>query len=583
MGRARLTPKAASFEPARMITAALAASGFRELGVGVSTWSGIWHALHGVPDSVIDFEVSLRAELPRWRYNNRAIAKARTERRTILGEHAGFHDLFVPISGGKTTEHVLIAGPFARKRPTSADIVERWYDISHTRASLADSAFVGYMSATLATLTLEGQLLGAFRKLIECLARALSGQGDAEKLSRQWNTLLQQLLDARSADRMWEVARSMVDDRTEQRWWTPIMADTLTRLDMKSPPRHAVVGLLRGRPDEPDPIDEALRRHAFQRAATRLTRGWGGLVCGRVGDHGIVILAAGTSSGTRARTSLVDVAARASQAASRFGFRLHCGIAVGSESQSLADRYRAALAAADRALFRREPTVVAPDVAEPAFKSLTQLRIRLAAGLEEHPDLLAARFERYIEAVLEHAGYALDAASAHLEAGLGRFAEPWLASGQLDFKDFDELCTPIAKGGSASVPELVAAYRAVVAHLERAVINPTVARQDRSVERALAFMRDHLAEPLTLPRVAKVARFAPSHFSRLLRREQGMPFERYLFRLRLERAKHILSTTPLNIGRVAERSGFRSRTHFQQVFRKATGETPLAYRARTRM
>jgi two-component system response regulator YesN len=158
-----------------------------------------------------------------------------------------------------------------------------------------------------------------------------------------------------------------------------------------------------------------------------------------------------------------------------------------------------------------------------------------------------------------------------------------LVSGQLDSKDFDELCAPIAKEASASVTELVAAYRVVVAQLERAVESPTVARQGRSVERALAFMRDHLGEPLTLPRVAKVARFAPSHFSRLLRREQGMPFERYLGRLRLERAKHMLSTTPISVGRVAERSGFKSRTHFQQVFRKVTGETPIAYRTRTRM
>jgi AraC-like DNA-binding protein len=394
--------------------------------------------------------------------------------------------------------------------------------------------------------------------------------------------LVEQLLDARSAERTWEIARSMVDDRTAQRWWTPIMADVLTRLGFKSPPRHAVVGLLRGRDDEPDPIDEALRRNAFQRAAAHHARAWGGLVSGRVGEHGIVILAAGASTSARARAALVDIASRASQSAKRFGFRLHAGIAVGSESQSLADRYRAALAAADRALFRREPTIIAPDTAEPSTKNLTQLRIRLAAGLEEHPDLLGPRFEQYIEAVLEHSGYALDATGAHLEAGLGRFAEPWLASGQLDPKDFDELCAPVSKEAPPSVPELVAAYRVVVAQLERAVESPTIARQGRSVERALAFMREHVGEQLTLPRVAKIARFAPSHLSRLLLREQGMPFERYLRRLRLERAKHMLTSTPLSVGRIAERSGFKSRTHFQQVFRKETGETPITYRTRTR-
>src|SRR5262249_38964064 len=131
-----------------------------------------------------------------------------------------------------------------------------------------------------------------------------------------------------------------------------------------------------------DPIDEALRRHAFQRAASGLARSWGALVCGRVGDHGIVLLSAGAASGPRARSALTDLATRAAQGARRFGFHLHAGIALGSGTQSLAQRYRAALAAADRALYRREPAAVAPESAEPSTRNLMQLRIRLAAGLE---------------------------------------------------------------------------------------------------------------------------------------------------------------------------------------------------------
>jgi AraC-like DNA-binding protein len=301
-----------------------------------------------------------------------------------------------------------------------------------------------------------------------------------------------------------------------------------------------------------------------------------------VGDHGIVLLASGGSKGARARAALFDLAARASQGARRFGLRMHAGIALGSGSESLADRYRAALAAADRAVSRGEATALAHDSVEPSGRTLMQLRSGMAAGLEERPDLLAPRFERYIEAVLAHWGYQPEAIGAHLEAGLGRLAEPWLASGALDPKDFEELCAPVAKAGAESVTGIVAAYRGVVAHLERAVESPTVARQSRSVERALVFMREHLGEPLTLPQVAKIARFAPSHFARLLRREQGMAFERYLLRLRIEQAKHMLTSTPLRVGRVAERSGFKSRTHFQEVFRKQTGETPIAYRTRTR-
>jgi AraC-like DNA-binding protein len=582
MRRRTRSPTSTSIDPARTFTAALSAVALRDLGIGVSIWSdGVWRPIHA-PDSIVEFEVALGAELPRWSHNERAINKARTTLRPVLAEHAGFSDLFVPIIVGSRADAVLIAGPFARERPSSAGVSERWYEIAHARASMSDPRFSAYLAATFATLTLEGPLLGAFRALIGCLSRALGGQGDAGKLARQWNALIEKLLLARSAERMWEVARSMVDERTAARWWTPIMRDSLLRIGLKAPPGHVVVGLLRGRPDEADPIDEALRRDAFQRAATGLTRAWGALTCGKVGDHGIVLLASGASKGARARAALFELAARASQGARRFGLWMHAGIALGSGSQSLADRYRAALAAADRAFSRGEATALAQDSVEPSGRTLTQLRTGLASGLEERPDLVLARFERYVEAVLAHAGYQAESIRTHLEVGVERLAEPWLASGALDPKDFEELRAPVAKASVESVTQLVATYRAVVAHLERAVQNPTVARQGRSVERALEFMRQHLGEPLSLPQVAKIARFAPSHFARLLRREQGMPFERHLLLLRIERAKHMLTSTPLHVRRIAERCGFKSRTHFQQVFKKQTGETPMAYRERTR-
>jgi two-component system response regulator YesN len=93
-------------------------------------------------------------------------------------------------------------------------------------------------------------------------------------------------------------------------------------------------------------------------------------------------------------------------------------------------------------------------------------------------------------------------------------------------------------------------------------------------------MRDHLHEPLTLPQVARVAGFAPNYFSRLLRREEGLTFERYLHRVRLEYAKRTLTDTSLSVARIAELSGMR-RTYFQRAFRLYAGETPAEYRRRS--
>jgi two-component system response regulator YesN len=103
------------------------------------------------------------------------------------------------------------------------------------------------------------------------------------------------------------------------------------------------------------------------------------------------------------------------------------------------------------------------------------------------------------------------------------------------------------------------------------------------VSRALAYVREHLCEPLTLARVARVAGFAPTYFSRIWKEDQGTTFERRVLELRLEHAKHALAGTELSVGRIAALSGFKCRTHFQQVFRRATGTTPGRFRAATRL
>jgi transcriptional regulator GlxA family with amidase domain len=126
---------------------------------------------------------------------------------------------------------------------------------------------------------------------------------------------------------------------------------------------------------------------------------------------------------------------------------------------------------------------------------------------------------------------------------------------------------------------LVASYRRAITALVRAAGDATGARHERSLGRALTFMRERLAQPLTLPQVARVAGFAPRYFSELLRRDHGVAFEAYLHRLRLEHSRHLLDATELCVGRVAQRAGFRSRTHFQRAFKAFTGQTPLRYRA----
>ncbi|HRG56980.1 MAG TPA: helix-turn-helix transcriptional regulator, partial [Lacunisphaera sp.] len=62
-------------------------------------------------------------------------------------------------------------------------------------------------------------------------------------------------------------------------------------------------------------------------------------------------------------------------------------------------------------------------------------------------------------------------------------------------------------------------------------------------------------------------------------RTRGLSFGMLLRELRLEAAKAYLVSSKQTITEIADKTGFSSSTLFCRVFRKAVGQTPMAYRA----
>src|SRR6185436_12784202 len=106
--------------------------------------------------------------------------------------------------------------------------------------------------------------------------------------------------------------------------------------------------------------------------------------------------------------------------------------------------------------------------------------------------------------------------------------------------------------------------------------------RDRNLNRALTYLRRHFAEPIKVAQVARVAGFAPGYFAQLLKRREHLTFDRYLRRLRIERAKQLLKGTDLSAERVSKLCGFALRPYFYRVFKEDVGMTPIAYRERER-
>ena len=65
---------------------------------------------------------------------------------------------------------------------------------------------------------------------------------------------------------------------------------------------------------------------------------------------------------------------------------------------------------------------------------------------------------------------------------------------------------------------------------------------------------------------------------RVFRRATGQTPIDYLIRLRIQKAMEWLAGTSLSVTDIALKTGFDDSNYFTRQFRKATGETPTAYR-----
>jgi len=554
---------------------------FQTLRVCATLWDGRqWWPIYFY-DSQNTFEVQHGVESERNPYNARCLEEAWRDKKIVHGHHAGLSDMFVPVLSKKRVEAILVTGPFSTSRATSAEILERWRWLTGRQGHPGDPEFAYYLSITLSTLVLEGPHLVTYRRLLVSLARMMTADGRSGALEKEVEALCAELEPVRFVDRMWEGAQSMVDDRTTRVWSSPNYAPHLALLGIRRAPDLVLVGLVHGKRSSSDPVDEAVRRDAFQRACVEVARSTGEIVAGKVGDHGVTFLSAFAGSKERKRHRLEQLIDRVTLLGRKeYGLSLHFGSSAVSSAARLSATYQEALGAAESALSQGARLVGVERGSARALSPLWKLRQELVRGVEERAGAMPPRFDRYVEAVAMHSGHRIDLARAHLDAGFETVAKVFVKGGVLDQKSFGEMCEALdrAAAEARTVTDVFPAYRRAVVDMVAAVENPVAARHDRSLRRAVEYIHQRYSEPLSAPKVASVAGFAPKYFSYLFRRREKMTFEAYLRRVRVERARQLLGSTDLNLARVAELSGFRSAQYFCHVFRGTCGTTPTEFR-----
>ncbi|MEM6930446.1 MAG: AraC family transcriptional regulator, partial [Myxococcota bacterium] len=99
------------------------------------------------------------------------------------------------------------------------------------------------------------------------------------------------------------------------------------------------------------------------------------------------------------------------------------------------------------------------------------------------------------------------------------------------------------------------------------------------VQRVQDYVERHLAEPLTLPRLAGVAHFSPFHFHRIFAALVGETPSAYVRRIRLEKAASMLQhNEDLGITEVALDCGWQETSSFSRAFRRHFGVPATEWR-----
>ena len=103
--------------------------------------------------------------------------------------------------------------------------------------------------------------------------------------------------------------------------------------------------------------------------------------------------------------------------------------------------------------------------------------------------------------------------------------------------------------------------------------------QENSLPRRIReYIAGHLSEDLTVNQLLRQFQISRSKLFRISSTFFGAGIEQTIRTERIHKAKDLLASTPLSIGKISATVGYRDEHYFCKVFKKHVGVTPIQYR-----
>jgi len=148
------------------------------------------------------------------------------------------------------------------------------------------------------------------------------------------------------------------------------------------------------------------------------------------------------------------------------------------------------------------------------------------------------------------------------------------------FAHADLMLTVLARARGPSMARLVSRFLVVDDRPSQAryMIATHLRADDAAVRRAERYVREHIGDAVSVEELARAAGTSGRTLARRLQKHLGTTPLRFIQRLRVERAVHLLETTVESVDAVASRVGYSDAAAFRRILRRETGRSPREFR-----
>ncbi len=102
------------------------------------------------------------------------------------------------------------------------------------------------------------------------------------------------------------------------------------------------------------------------------------------------------------------------------------------------------------------------------------------------------------------------------------------------------------------------------------------------LDRVIDHIEAHLADPIKVDVLARLAGLSASQFTRAFRRSTGVPPHRWHLNARIRRAQQLIRDTDQPLAEIALSIGFADQSHFANTFSRWMGVSPGVWRREQR-